>query len=137
MDDFSVRILDAKYQFRKGIPHVRQQHGRHTILQSRRLDRSGETLNIDLSAYFVKPGLRHPCILLKGPTSKYHVENWWNYIDNGSAVTPQTPTDMFQDLVEFLDADAISKTIKRAKPQFLGGKQVNDDIRREGEHHSE
>ena len=112
MDDLAVRNLDSKYQFRKGILHTRQQHGRLTILQARRLDRPGETLNIDLSAYFVKPGLRHPWILLKGPTNKYHVENWWNYIDNVCAVAPQMPTDKFQDLIELLHADARSKMVK-------------------------
>ena len=67
-----------------------------TILQTNRKRRPGQTNLDDLPAYFVGVSTkgtmdRQSYILLKGPTSKWHVKRWWNYVDNFCLVTP--PTD--------------------------------------------
>lgn len=71
----------------------------YTTATWRWLTRQQETsTRLDLPAYFV--GISTTCptdhqtnILLKGPTSKWHVPKRWNYIDNFCPVTPPTNSD--------------------------------------------
>ena len=83
-----------KYDLKKACLHDR--HIKMTILQANRKRRPGLTTHDDLPAYFVGVSTKGPMdrqsyILLKGPTSKWHVKRCWNYIDNFCSVTP--PTD--------------------------------------------
>ena len=90
-----------KYDLKKACLHNR--HLKMTILQATRKCRPGQTTHDDLPAYFVgvsssRPMDRQSYILLKGPTSKWHVKRWWNYIDNFCSVTPPISPEDRQSL---------------------------------------
>ena len=61
--------------------------------QTRRWQRPDETLNIDLPAYFYRDPSVRAWTLFKGPTSKYHNETLWNYLDNYADIYEPIPGD--------------------------------------------
>ena len=79
-----------KYALKKVLRHVRQLRYT-TIVQARRKQRPGETISVDLAAYFINFVQTDIWHLFKGPTSKQYGETWWEYLDNYTTPHPQMP----------------------------------------------
>ena len=95
-----------KYDYKTACKHER--HKNMIIIKATRTKRSGQTHHLDLPVYMTgtqTAALRshQQFIVLKGPTSKQHYANWWNYVNNFCAVSLPIPLEDCNIILESLE----------------------------------
>ena len=109
--------LAKKYKFGKTFWIERPDDGEQiVIVQAYRKQRPDETLNVDLPAYFLR-ATNCAWTLFKGPTSKYHHEIWWNYLDSYSGTKPR-PEDDRLFYISRVNAAAKEGRMDQAQPFY-------------------
>ena len=86
------------------------------IVQSHRRQRPHEILNVDLPVHFLR-ATNCAWTLFKGPTSKYHHETWWNYLDSYSGIKPRPEKDS-EFYISRVTAAATEGRLDKAQPYY-------------------
>ena len=121
-------------RWRMHIPFMRSTTSRTStpykvIVKATRQPREDEEINIDLLAYFIYHRENKHWLLIKGPTSKYYGEPWYNNIKMLLTATgvQQTNTAYWYDVLEQSCVDPIEEGggqpfFQLVSPGYLGKK---------------
>ena len=110
-------LLHEKYQFKKTYCVERPEDGEQlVIVQALRKQRPHEALNVNLPDFFLR-AMNCEWTLFKRPTSKYHHETWWNYLDSYSGTKPQN-NERRQFYISRLTAATKEGRMDKAQPYY-------------------